>query len=121
MNKLHKKLEKIGSDPKVTAKAVGLKYTTDRVKGYYRKKKGNNFFYVDAEGEVVNDPELLERFKKLVIPPAYEDVWISPHENNHLQFTGYDVKGRKQYRYHQDWNKIRNHAKFYRLRRFAEA
>lgn len=121
MNRLQKKLEKIGSDPKITAKAIGLRYTEDRTKGYYRKKKGNEFYYVDADGQLVKDKSLLERFKKLVIPPAYEEVWISPHENNHLQFTGYDVKGRKQYRYHADWNTIRNQAKFYRLRRFAEA
>lgn len=120
MNRFQKKLEKIGSDVKVTAKAIGLRYIEDRKGGYYRVKEGETFSYYDADGKKVRDKELLERFKKLVIPPAYQDVWISPAENTHLQFTGFDQKGRKQYRYHPEWNRIRNHAKFYRLRRFAE-
>src|SRR5690606_15598430 len=120
MNRFQKKLEKISSDVKVTAKAIGLRYIEDRKGGYYRVKEGETFSYYDADGKKVRDKELLERFKKLVIPPAYQDVWISPAENTHLQFTGFDQKGRKQYRYHPEWNRIRNHAKFYRLRRFAE-
>ncbi|HET8828246.1 MAG TPA: DNA topoisomerase IB [Pelobium sp.] len=119
MTRLENKLQKIGSDVKITAKAAGLHYTEDRTKGYYRKKSGKGFKFEDYEGNPVKDEELLERFKKLVIPPAYEDVWIAPYPNNHLQFTGYDVKGRKQYRYHAAWNSIRNQAKFYRLRNFA--
>lgn len=121
MNRLQKKLEKIGSDPKVTAQAVGLRYIDDQQKGYKRVKNGEKFVFIDSEGKQVTDEKLLKRFKALVIPPAYENVWISPSENTHLQFTGLDIKGRKQYRYHKDWNKIRNQAKFYRLRRFAEA
>ena len=62
---------------------------------------------------------LIERFTKLVIPPAYTNVWISPYENGHLQFTGTDAAGRKQYRYHPYWNKIRNQSKYYRLQTFA--
>ena len=120
MTRLEAKLQKIGSDSKITAKAAGLRYTEDRTKGYYRKKSGKGFKYEDHEGNVVNDAELLERFKKLVIPPAYENVWIAPYPNNHLQFTGFDVKGRKQYRYHAGWNSIRNQAKFYRLSNFAK-
>lgn len=121
MNRLHSKLEKIGRDPVVTAKAVGLRYSTNNGKGYFRIKKNNGFKYVDHDGEPVKNPEILERFQKLVIPPAWEDVWISPYENGHLQVTGIDAKGRKQYRYHADWNKIRNQSKFFRLRRFAVA
>ncbi len=120
MTRLEQKLKKIGSDSKITAKAAGLRYIEDRTKGYYRKKYGEGFKYEDDQGTPVTDEELLERFKKLVIPPAYTDVWIAPFENNHLQFTGYDAKGRKQYRYHTAWNSIRNQAKFYRLRRFAD-
>ncbi|WP_017257964.1 DNA topoisomerase IB [Pedobacter arcticus] len=120
MTRLENKLQKIGSDAKLTAKTAGLRYTEDRNKGYYRKKAGKGFSYEDYEGRPVKDKELLERFKKLVIPPAYENVWIAPYPNNHLQFTGYDVKERKQYRYHADWNNIRNQAKFYRLRNFAK-
>lgn len=121
MNRLEAKLLKIGRDSKTTAKAVGLRYVEDRTKGYYRKKVGKGFSYVDHENQTVKDKELLERFKSLIIPPAYADVWISPYENSHLQFTGYDAKGRKQYRYHADWNSIRNQAKFYRMRNFANA
>lgn len=120
MNATIKKLEKIGSDPKVTAKAAGLRYALQSDKGYYRKRKGSGFTYQDHEGNTVKDKELRKRFESLVIPPAWTDVWISPYPNGHLQVTGYDDKGRKQYRYHPDWNKIRNQSKFYRLRHFAE-
>jgi DNA topoisomerase-1 len=121
MKRLEKKLEKIGRDPKITAKAVGLSYSLQSDKGYYRKRRANGFTYKDETGATIKDKEVLERIKKLVIPPAWENVWISPNENGHLQVTGTDVKGRKQYRYHAHWNKIRNQSKFYRLRRFANA
>lgn len=121
MNRLHSKLEKIGSDPKVTAKSVGLRYAADSVKGYHRLRKGNGFSYVDSDGKTVKDKSVLERIHKLVIPPAWENVWISPYDNGHLQVTGIDAKGRKQYRYHANWNKIRNQSKFFKLRRFASA
>ncbi|OYQ44219.1 DNA topoisomerase I [Flavobacterium cyanobacteriorum] len=121
MKRLHKKLEKIGRDPVITAKAVGLRYSLQQDKGYYRKRKAGGFVYFDESGNRVSDPGVLDRIKKLVIPPAWENVWISPHENGHLQVTGIDAKDRKQYRYHPEWNKIRNQSKFYRLRRFALA
>ncbi|MDB5112390.1 MAG: topoisomerase [Mucilaginibacter sp.] len=119
MNRLLKKLEKIGRDPQVTAKAVGLRYVADSVPGYTRKKSDNSWDFYDAEGNVVKDEELITRFNKLVIPPAYTNVWISPYENGHLQFTGTDAAGRKQYRYHPEWNKIRNQSKYHRLQTFA--
>jgi len=121
MNRLQARLEKIGKDPKITAKAVGLRYAPDHAAGYRRLKSSGGFRYVDADGIPVRDKAILERIKKLVIPPAWENVWISPYENGHLQVTGIDTKGRKQYRYHADWNKIRNQSKFFRLRRFAAA
>lgn len=121
MNRLQKRLEKIGRDPKITAKAVGLRYSLNTDKGYFRKRKANGFTYIDQDGLPIKDKEIVERIKKLVIPPAWENVWISPYENGHLQVTGTDVKGRKQYRYHPYWNKIRNQSKFYRLRNFANA
>lgn len=121
MNRLQKKLEKIGSDPKVTAKAAGLRYALQSDKGYYRQRKGSGFTYKDHEGNTVKEKEVLDRIKKLVIPPAWQDVWISPYPHGHLQVTGTDARGRKQYRYHPEWNKIRNQSKFYRLRRFANA
>ncbi|GAA4085528.1 DNA topoisomerase IB [Mucilaginibacter panaciglaebae] len=119
MNRLIKKLEKIGRDPKVTAKAVGLRYVSDSMPGYTRKKAGSSWSYIDPDGKVVKDKKLIQRFNKLVIPPAYTNVWISPYENGHLQFTGTDVAGRKQYRYHAEWNRIRNQSKYYRLQSFA--
>jgi DNA topoisomerase-1 len=121
MNRKQQRLEKIGLDPKITAKAVGLRYVNNQQAGFSRLRTKAGFIFKDWDGKKVTDKNLLERFKKLVIPPAYEDVWISPSENTHLQFTGIDAKGRKQYRYHPQWNKIRNEAKFYRLRKFAEA
>ncbi|RCH55275.1 DNA topoisomerase IB [Mucilaginibacter hurinus] len=119
MNRLQKKLEKIGRDPKVTAKAVGLRYVADNMPGYTRKKSGKGWSFYDADGMLIKDKELINRFTRLVIPPAYTNVWISPHENGHLQFTGIDAAGRKQYRYHADWNRIRNQSKYYRLQTFA--
>jgi len=121
MNRLQTKLEKIGSNPQITAKAVGLRYAANSDKGYYRNKINGDFAYTDENGKKIRNKEILERIKKLVIPPAWENVWISPYENGHLQVTGIDAKGRKQYRYHANWNKIRNQSKFYRLRRFAAA
>ena len=121
MNRLQSKLEKIGSDPKITAKAVGLRYAAFSGKGYFRIKNGDGFKYVDENRKIIKDKGILERIRVLVIPPAWQDVWISPYENGHLQVTGIDIKGRKQYRYHANWNKIRNQSKFFRLRRFAMA
>ncbi len=119
MNRLQKKLEKIGRDPQTTAKAVGLRYVSDSSPGYTRKSAKNGFDFYNAEGKIVKDKKLLQRFTKLVIPPAYTDVWISPYENSHLQFTGKDAAGRKQYRYHPDWNQIRNQSKFHHMQLFA--
>jgi DNA topoisomerase-1 len=119
MNLLLKKLEKIGRDPKITAKAVGLRYVSDSIAGYTRKKSGKGWGYYDAGGSLVKDKNIIHRFNKLVIPPAYTNVWISPHENGHLQFTGIDAAGRKQYRYHAHWNKIRNQSKYHRMQTFA--
>ena len=119
MNRLVKKLEKIGRDPKITAKAVGLRYVSDSSPGFTRKKAGKGWSYYNTDGALVKDKELISRFNKLVIPPAYTHVWISPYENGHLQFTGSDAAGRKQYRYHPDWNKIRNQSKYHRLQTFA--
>ncbi len=122
MDRLHSKLQKIESNPLLTAKVVGLRYCVNCNKGYFRERNTTDeFIYLNENGEEVIDKEILERIKKLVLPPAWENVWISPYENGHLQATGIDSKGRKQYRYHQSWNKIRNQSKFYRLRSFAVA
>lgn len=119
MQQLRKQLDKIGRDPQITAKSVGLRYVNDSSPGYTREKVGEEYIFKDAKGAVVEDEELLFRFRKLIIPPAYTDVWICPYENGHLQFTGLDAAGRKQYRYHADWNKIRNQSKYHRMEVFA--
>ena len=120
MQHLQNKLDKIGSDTKITAKSVGLRYAGVSEKGFYRFKKGKKFLFKDENEIIIKDTEIIERINKLVIPPAWENVWISPFPNGHLQVIGTDVKGRKQYRYHESWNKIRNQSKFYRLRNFAK-
>lgn len=121
MNRLQAKLEKIVQDPKITAKSVGLRYVADSCNGLFRVKKDNDFNYVDQSKKTISNKETLERIKKLVIPPAWENVWISPFDNSHLQATGIDAKGRKQYKYHSGWSKIRNQSKFYKMRSFATA
>ncbi|MEZ7505997.1 DNA topoisomerase IB [Flavobacterium sp. Arc2] len=121
MHRLETKLSKIDNNPQQTAKLVGLRYFINSSRGFYRFKKGKGFFYKDENDVPIHDGELLTRFKTLVLPPAWEKVWISPCENSHLQATGIDTKGSKQYRYHANWNRIRNQSKFYRLRQFAKA
>ena len=110
----------IGRDPRFTAKAIGLRYVSDTTPGYSRKKAGKGWSYYDPNGILVKDKILIDRFRKLVIPPAYTRVWISPYENSHLLFTGIDAAGRKQYRYHAAWNKVRNQTKYHRMQHFAD-
>jgi DNA topoisomerase IB len=87
--------------------------------GISRVGAGKGFFYRDADGEKVTDEATLERIEALVLPPAWKDVWISPHENGHVQATGVDAAGRKQYRYHDAWREQRDHEKFDRALEFA--
>lgn len=116
-----KKIAKILHDPVNTAKAVNLVYVTDaETPGIIRKKRGAKFQYFLEDKEIKNK-EVLDRIKKLVIPPAWEDVWICSLDNGHLQVTGMDAKKRKQYRYHPAWVALRNHSKYYRMIRFAYA
>ena len=115
-----KKISKIIKDPVKTAEAVNLLYVHDTDPGISRRKSGNNFHYLE-DGKKVTDENQLKRIKSLVIPPAWENVWICALENGHLQATGTDVKMRKQYRYHPAWNALRNHTKFYRMLDFGKA
>ena len=87
--------------------------------GITRKKIGNDFIYLDRKGEKVTDPKVLERIKKLVLPPAWTEVWIAAKANGHLQATGIDAAGRKQYRYHHEWSRHRNETKYFRLLEFG--
>ncbi|MCW3106209.1 MAG: Eukaryotic topoisomerase catalytic core [Segetibacter sp.] len=113
-----RRIKSIIKDPVKTAEAVNLVYMSDNTPGITRVKAGNTFEYY-YEGKKVTDEETLLRIKHLVIPPAWEHVWICPVENGHLQVTGLDVKNRKQYKYHASWNALRNHTKFYRLYEFG--
>jgi DNA topoisomerase-1 len=115
-----KKLRSIVNDEEKTARAANLVYVTDKEPGIERKKAGEKFEYFYKEEKIKDDEELL-RIKHLVIPPAWTKVWICKKENGHLQATGYDVKNRKQYKYHPHWNSLRNHTKYYRLLEFGKS
>ncbi len=115
-----KKLQSIVKDEEKTARAANLVYVTDKEPGIERVKSGEKFEYY-YQGEKIKDDEELLRIKHLVLPPAWTKVWICKKENGHLQATGYDVKNRKQYKYHPHWNSLRNHTKYYRLLEFGKA
>ena len=99
----------------------GLHYTTDAMPGLRRRRRGRGFTYLDARGRAVRDPATLARIHQLAIPPAYTDVWICADARGHLQATGRDARGRKQYRYHPDFRAHREDHKFERLREFGQA
>lgn len=108
------------SNEEKIAKAVQLVYVSDNQPGIRRVKKGKSFrFYL--EGIEVRDKATLDRIKKLVIPPAWKEVWVCLREDGHLQATGHDIMGRKQYRYHPSWVALRDQTKYYRMARFARA
>jgi DNA topoisomerase-1 len=113
-------IKKLRKDPELTAEAAGLSYIKADAPGYFRKGKTPRFYYVNKEGERCRDKETIKRIKALVLPPAWRNVWISSDVNSHLQATGFDEAGRKQYRYHPFWNLIRNETKYYRLLSFSE-
>lgn len=104
------------------AKAAGLSYMSDTIPGIRRVRRGKGFSYKDERtGKTVKDSEVLDRIKALVIPPAWDKVWISKKPNGHLQVTGFDKKGRKQYRYHPEWSEVRNSHKFDQLYELGES
>jgi DNA topoisomerase I len=100
---------------------IGLIYGTDAAPGIRRRRRGKGFSYHLPDGTTVTAPDILARIRKLALPPAYERVWISPDPQSHLQATGYDARGRKQYRYHADWAAWRSERKFDDLIAFGEA
>ncbi|NLX10917.1 MAG: DNA topoisomerase IB [Chloroflexi bacterium] len=108
-------------DPVETARLARLHYVSDDSPGYRRKRQGRGFTYLDASGERLSDPAERERIEKLVIPPAWTDIWICPDPNGHILATGRDSKGRKQYIYHPRWQELRNQTKFSRMVDFGEA
>jgi DNA topoisomerase-1 len=108
-------------DPAGSAKAAGLRYTTDTRPGIRRHRRGRSFTYTDPAGRAVRSRSDLARIKSLVIPPAWTDVWICPDPRGHLQATGRDARGRKQYRYHPKWREVRDETKYHRMIGFARA
>jgi DNA topoisomerase-1 len=98
---------------------IQLIFVSDSDKGINRKKKGKEYFYY-FDNKLIRNKAIIDRINKLVIPPAWKDVWICEKDNGHLQATGIDFRGRKQYRYHSAWNMMRNEKKFERLYDFGK-
>jgi DNA topoisomerase-1 len=108
-------------DPRDAADSAGLVYVSDEEPGIRRKKAGKGFTYVRPGGGKVDDATTLNRIRKLAVPPAYTDVWICPKANGHIQATGRDAKGRKQYRYHPAFREIRESTKYEKMMEFARS
>ena len=103
------------------AEGAGLRYVSDNLPGYTRKAKGNDFEWLDTEGKAIRDEQRLLRIKRLAIPPAWTEVWVSPSANGHIQATGRDARGRKQYVYHDRWREVRDENKYDRIISFGKA
>jgi len=108
-------------DAAALARAARLRYVSDTRPGFTRRRRGRHFSYYDLRGAPLRDEEHLQRIRSLVIPPAWTQVWISPYADSHLQATGRDQRGRKQYRYHPRWCEVRSATKFGRMPAFGEA
>jgi DNA topoisomerase-1 len=102
-------------DPRLIADQAGLRYVSDSMPGITRRRSGTGFSYRDPVGHTIRDPKVRKRLTQLVIPPAWTDVWICPDPDGHLQATGRDARGRKQYRYHPRWREMQDHSKFGRM------
>ena len=102
-----------------SAKAAGLRYTSDDKRGITRHRRGKGFVFKDPQGRLIRDAKTLTRVRRLVLPPAWTDVWIATDPRAHLQATGRDAAGRKQYRYHPDWTSERDATKYHRMLTFA--
>jgi DNA topoisomerase-1 len=107
--------------PEIVARHAGLVYVHDDDPGIQRLRNGDDFSYLDPDGAPVTDPETLDRIRRLAIPPAYTEVWISTDPNGHIQATARDARGRKQYRYHARWRESRDEGKFGRMAAFGRA
>jgi DNA topoisomerase-1 len=108
-------------EPENAALSAGLHYVSDSRPGITRRKAGRGFLYTARAGAKINDPQTLARIHSLAIPPAWTDVWICPRADGHIQATGRDVKGRKQYCYHPRFREIREEAKYEHIFAFADA
>jgi DNA topoisomerase-1 len=114
-------IRRLPKDPRKSAKLAGLRYIHCGIPGIQRKRAGKGFAYFDVDSHAVRDRETLGRIRSLVLPPAWQSVWICPFSDGHLQATGVDARGRRQYRYHPHYRRIRNHTKFHRMLDFAKA
>jgi DNA topoisomerase-1 len=108
-------------EPIESARVAGLRYVSDTRPGIRRKRAGRGFSYTSPDGARIRDAEVLSRIRSLAIPPAWQDVWICSQPNGHLQATGRDARGRKQYRYHPRWRATRDETKYERMIAFARA
>ena len=108
-------------DPQTAARAAGLRYVSDDRPGIRRRRRGKGWSYHGPDGELIRDPRVRERIEALAIPPAWKEVWICPSPKGHIQATGRDEAGRKQYRYHERWREVRDATKFHRMIEFGEA
>jgi DNA topoisomerase-1 len=118
-NLSHRELLLADRDTKKAAEIASLVYVNDSIPGITRVKKGKGYSYL-LNGEKIHDKDSLDRIKKLAIPPSWKNVWICPDPHGHIQATGLDLNGRKQYRYHTKWNSLRNETKFHRLYEFGK-
>jgi DNA topoisomerase-1 len=116
----HKEFLRIDRDYQKTAEVADLVYVNVNSKGIERLKKGKGFTYI-YDDKPLKGAEQIKRIKKLAIPPAWTNVWICPLPNGHIQATGFDLRKRKQYRYHALWNALRDETKFHRLYEFGKA
>lgn len=103
------------TNPEEVAEEAGLRYVSDDQPGYSRKRRGKKFVYFDTAGKEIKDETRILRLNRLAVPPAYRDVWICPSPNGHLQATGIDDRGRKQYRYHERWREQRDENKYEKM------
>ncbi len=108
-------------DPAQVAKTAGLRYVNDSMPGIRRKRAGKHFSYIGRDGKPIHDKDEVQRIRALGIPPAWTNVWICPRPNGHIQATGRDARGRKQYRYHQRWREVRDETKYTRMIAFGES
>ncbi len=117
----HEMLNEDVAAPVEAAKAAGLRYVSDATPGIRRKRAGKHFSYIEPDGKPIHDEEQLKRIRLLGIPPAWTNVWICRNPRGHIQATGRDAKGRKQYRYHPKWREIRDETKYDRMQAFGKA
>jgi DNA topoisomerase-1 len=118
---IHHRKPSLPADPVASAREAGLRYSSDESPGIERVRAGSTVRYRDQDGRPVRDAQTLARIKALVIPPAWSNVWICPWPNGHIQATGRDARGRKQYRYHARWRSYRDATKYERMVEFGRS